>query len=121
MNSTLKAILLATIVFVVIFYVDRRIKLYDMSFYQGKDDGISARVSSIIFLSFLLFINYAKQRKIRIGLIGALVGYIASILGFIISYLAFHEYDLTFHIVSFSLALLIFIGFRRFKYSKIDS
>lgn len=120
MNAILKSIIMATIAFVVIFYIDEKIKSYDMSFYQGKDDGLSARASSVIFLSSLLFLVYAKHHRLRSGLIGALVGFISSILGFILSYLVFNEYGLTFHIVSLSLSILVFILLRHLKHPKID-
>jgi len=115
MIRILKPIFLALIIFVVIYYIDRKIKSHDISFYQGKDGGVSARIESIIFLSFLIFFSYAKRQKIKVSIIGALIGFISSILGFIISYLVFNEYGSTFHIVSFSLVILFFALFKYFK------
>ena len=115
MVRILKPIFLTLIIFVVIYYIDGKIKSHNISFYQGKDGGISARIESIILLSFLIFFSYAERQKIKVSVIGVLVGFISSILGFIISYLVFNEYGLTFHIVSFSSVLLFFALFKYFK------
>lgn len=94
--SVLKFIAMLVITAVTVFYIDARINAYDMRFYAGKDNGLGARVLSILFLSALFFAVMTEKYRILMFVIGFGVGFASSILGYFLCGLLGSS-DLIFH------------------------
>ncbi len=103
----------------VIIYIDRSIKNYDLRFYSGKDDGYILRLESIVCLNTVHYILNIIQPKVKLGeyLTFASIGFVTAILISIICYLIIPSDDegTLFHIVSITLCYSLIYVFRRLK------
>lgn len=110
----------------VIIYIDRGIKNYDLRFYSGKDDGYILRLESIVCLNTIYYILniIGLKVKFRDYITFALIGFFTAVLVSIVGYLIIPSNDegTLFHLVSIILSyglVYIFIWWKQIKTKSI--
>lgn len=69
---------------IVIFYIDYKIKLPDLRYYNGKDGGLIARFEVTIFMCIIYFLILSRKNKIIFSLYGFIVGLISMTICYLI-------------------------------------
>jgi ABC-type multidrug transport system permease subunit len=115
----IKLIVFIIITTIVIIYVNNRIAAYDMRFYNGKDDGVLARLESVCILSILFFLFMCKQNRIINLILGFIVGLISSIVCYFAAMFISND-DLLFHVLSCVCFVMVFFAIEKFRSLKIN-
>lgn len=92
----------------VVLYIDYRINLLDLNYYNGKDGGLIVRFQVTIAMSVIYFFVMSKKNKIIFAIYGFLVG----ILSMVICYLIIGEFtnlsDVFYQLTAMTLFILVF-------------
>ncbi len=80
-----KIIFFSSILFfiVIITFLQRRISIYDMKFYYGKDGGIIARILSVWVMSGIFYSIMAQNKPFLYLILGLLIGVITTLITYI--------------------------------------
>ncbi len=64
MATKVKMCVMLIIIALVVFFIDNRVRNYDLFFYSGKDDGFMFRILSICILSTAFFFVLSNKAKL---------------------------------------------------------
>ena len=108
MPKKIKIILMLLLVFCVVLVIDNRIYTQDLRFYQGKDNGFSARLISVCLLSALFYSVLTENHKVKMFVFGFVIGLVASISSYFIWFFFFDDYGLSFHVIACTLFIILY-------------
>jgi drug/metabolite transporter (DMT)-like permease len=116
----IKLIVFLIIASAVIFYLNKRIAVYDMRFYSGKDNGFVVRIESICMLSTLFFFMMCKQKRILNSILGFVIGIISSVVCYFVAFIFIDNSNtgLLFHILSCLYFVMVFFLIERRRNKK---
>jgi hypothetical protein len=100
----LKLFILVMIMSIIIYYVNSRIKAFDMRFYHGKDDGAFVIIESISIISSVFYLVMSRKYRIIHFFGGLLIGLISSIISYLLVSAFYidkilNDFELTFYIL----------------------
>ena len=113
MKRYLIILLLILINLLVIFYIDYRINMPDLNYYNGKDGGLIVRFESTIILSVIYFFVLSKRNRILYSLYGFIVGLFSMIICYLIIGKFTKLNDIFYQLTATILFIIIFHSIRR--------
>ena len=75
----IKILILTLLDFYVVIYLDKKISLYDLDYYHGKDNGFISRLEWACLISSIFFLIMTKRKRILSMFLGLLIGFISII------------------------------------------
>jgi hypothetical protein len=84
MKKHISTIVLIAINLIVIFYIDNRITLHDLDYYNGKDGGLIIRFETAIIMSAVYFFLLTKKNKIIFFFLGVIIGVLSTFISYLI-------------------------------------
>ncbi len=86
MKKIIIQVLLILVNLVVVYYIDYRIKLPDLNYFNGKDGGLIVRFEATVIMSVIYFVLVSNK------LIYSLYGFIIGLFSIVICYLIFGKF-----------------------------
>ncbi|GHT17515.1 hypothetical protein FACS189429_1770 [Bacteroidia bacterium] len=99
-------LLLLIITLAGVFYIDYKVRAFDMSYYHGKDNGLIVRLEWVCLMSGIYYAIWAKRRKIIFALLGIIAGFIAVSISYLFIINLTNLRDIFYHLLS--VALVVF-------------
>lgn len=69
---------------IVVLFIDYKINLLDLNYYNGKDGGLMLRFETSIIMSVVFFIVMSKNNKILFSLLGIIIGVFSTIISYLL-------------------------------------
>ena len=86
-----KILLMLVLTTAVVIWLDTKINVYDLNYYQGKDNGFSVRFYSICILSPLFFVLMGRRKRGLLSAIGLFVAILSIIVSYFIWFMLFED------------------------------
>ena len=120
MSRKLKIIIFLVLLSLIVIFLRDLYKLFDTSFYQGKDNGIFARFEVVVISSALFFFFISRKNRIFNLAIGFIIGIFSGVISYFLAVFIPSNtfFDFSYHLIATSLFIIAFFQIEKLFASK---